>query len=131
MKKWPPFFLILLFSLILTPSAFTQTTVGQPKQDMLIVLDVSGSMNSLLEGQRMIDLAKQAISQAMAVLPSQAEVGLRVYAHRVDKSNRDASCKDTELLVPIGKGNGPTIASMAQMLQPKGWTPIAYSLEQA
>ena len=131
MKKWPAFFLILLFSLILTPSAFTQTTVGQPKQDMLIVFDVSGSMNSLLEGQRMIDLAKQAISQAMAVIPPQAEVGLRVYAHRVDKSNRDASCKDTELLVPIGKGNGPTIASMVQMLQPKGWTPIAYSLEQA
>lgn len=105
--------------------------VGQPKTDLLILLDASGSMNASLDGKKMIDWAKQAVQGAVAGLPPDAAVGLRVYAHRIEKSNREASCRDTELMVPITKGSGQPVALAAQVLQPKGWTPIAYALEQS
>lgn len=115
-----------------TPAPATTTPgIGQPKTDLLILLDASGSMNVTLDNKKMIDWAKEAVQGAVAGLPPDAAVGLRVYAHRIEKSNREESCKDTELMVPITKGSSQFVATAAQTLKPKGWTPIAYSLEQA
>ncbi|GEM_PF-1444948 len=113
-----------------TPPSITPAP-SAPKTDLLFILDSSGSMRSILDGSTMIDWAKKAISSAVLSLPSEAEVGLRVYAHRVEQSNKEASCKDSELLVPIHSGQNSLIASAVQQIKPKGWTPIAYSLEQA
>ncbi|OGQ22404.1 MAG: hypothetical protein A3I05_03130 [Deltaproteobacteria bacterium RIFCSPLOWO2_02_FULL_44_10] len=107
-----------------------QTLPGQTKPDLLFILDSSGSMAEMLEGQKKIDWAKKAIAHAVAGLPSEAEVGLRVYAHRIDKANRVESCRDTELIVPLGAGKASQISTTVQLMQPMGWTPIAYSLQQ-
>lgn len=130
MKKLILIFLQLGFIAFFIPLSSAQTPVGQPKSDLLFVLDVSGSMNGVLDNALMIDWAKKAIIETVAVLPSDAEVGLRVYAHRIEQSNKEASCTDSELLVPISSGNGPQVASAVNGLKPKGWTPIAYSLQQ-
>lgn len=113
------------------PSVSPEQKISEPKTDVLFIIDSSGSMASILEGQRMIDWAKKAVKGAAGQLPAEASAGLRVYSHRIDKSNKEASCKDTELVVPISQGTGALIAASADKLEPRGWTPIAYSLEQA
>lgn len=124
-------FTALNFSWAQTPSPTSAPATGQPKTDLLFIVDSSGSMAATLEGQRMIDWAKKAVKSAASKLPAEATAGLRLYAHRIDKSNREASCKDTELVVPMSTGTGGLIAAGVDKLEPRGWTPIAYSLEQA
>ena len=58
---------------------------------------------------------------------------MRVYGHRDDPffTSRHRACTNSELLVPIGVGNQYLIASKLVAIQPKGATPISYSLLQA
>jgi len=130
MTKKIHFLIISFFFLTLFFNPSYAQEQGQPKTDLLFIIDSSGSMASLLEGQRMIDWAKKAVKSAAAQLPPEAYAGLRVYSHRIDKSNKEASCKDTELVVPISSGTGSLIAASADKLEPRGWTPIAYTLSQ-
>lgn len=99
--------------------------------DLLFILDVSGSMMGQIEGEPQIVWARKAIKGAVAALPADAEVGLRTYGDRIPKANKTESCRDTELKVNIGAGNASKISQMVDLVEPKGWTPIAYSLELA
>jgi len=126
------FLVLFLVYFINSPSsAQTSKFIGESKTELLFILDVSGSMNGILEGGLLIDWAKKAIIGAVSTLPEDAEIGLRAYGHRVEQKVKAASCIDSELLVPIGRGNGSLVTAAVHGLKPKGWTPIAYSLEQA
>lgn len=92
-----------------------------------VVLDVSGSMaEDGGNGKNRLEGAKSALSELAYSLPASTEMGLRVYG-----SEKQSSCTDTKTLVPISPLRPEKIVQAARKLQPKGDTPIAYSLTKA
>lgn len=100
------------------------------KTDIEFILDASGSMRAAMEGKTKMEIAKQSIKAALDSIPPDTHVALRVYAHRIEQSDKAQSCLDTELMIPFGPLNKAAMAAKVDSIQPKGYTPIAYSLQQ-
>ena len=99
-----------------------------------IILDASNSMVETVPGGVKIDVARQAIEQLLEILPASYNVGLRGYGHRFSHTDTGRSCTDTELLSalkPLTQENRTAISQRLTLMQPKGMTPIAYTLEHA
>lgn len=80
-----------------------------------------------------IDIAKGLMNELLDSLDQleNLDLALRVYGHQspfISGSQRD--CKDTRLEVPFKAGGARVIKKRLETIQPKGTTPIAYSLEQ-
>lgn len=96
-----------------------------------LVFDASGSMRQkLADGSRKIDIAKRVIRTVANSLPNGAQMGLRVYGHRLKSWPKGPSCRDTELVVPFANGNRARLAAAINKLQPRGQTPIGLSLSK-
>lgn len=106
---------------------FFQTNAqSATSQNVLFVLDASGSMWQKLEGEFKIATAKAVMQKLVDGLPADTRAGLVVYGH-----NRKSDCKDIETLLPINVLDKKTFAEKLNALDPKGMTPIAKSLEHA
>jgi hypothetical protein len=101
------------------------------QSDLLFVLDASGSMAKRNNGETQIDTARKSLKSALTEIPADINVGLRVYAHRVPQNNKEESCKDSELLIPISNDGRTRIPQAIDQISVKGYTPIAYSLLQS
>lgn len=117
--------LLLAIVLALFPVVATAAT------DVEFLLDLSGSMMKRIDGVPQIDLAKKSFREALAVIPPDELVAVRVFAHRIEQTNKTASCTDTELVYPFAKTDLTAIERAIATLQPKGYTPLAYSLEKS
>lgn len=102
------------------------------KTRILFLLDGSGSMlagwgNNISR----MDAAKDLLIDLVDSLKSdpKLELALRAYGHLYRRSSQN--CHDTRLEVGFGKNNHDQIIAKLKMIEPKGTTPIAYSLEQA
>lgn len=116
----------LMFGLLgLAANAYAEKT------DIEFILDVSGSMKHKEAGETQLESARKALGRVLATLPADTHVGLRVYGHRVAQADKENSCKDTELALPMGPVNKQTIDKKIASLTPLGYTPIAYSLAQS
>lgn len=104
---------------------------AEAETDVLFVIDSSGSMSQVTSGKKQIDAAREAVSGALQTVPEGAHVGVRAYAHRVEQTKKEESCRDTELVMPIDALDKTRLAGALNSLAPKGYTPIAYALEQA
>ena len=118
------FFLSLL--LLSTLSASSQTTTAAASNDVLFVLDGSGSMWQKLDGTFKIAIAKTVLEQLVSDLPSNTRAGLIAYGH-----NRKSDCADIETLIPIQTLDQAAFKTRLKALNPIGMTPIARSIEQA
>ncbi len=105
--------------------------IAQAKVDIEFILDASGSMRAAMAGKTQMDVAKQSIKAALDQIPSDTFVALRVYAHRVEQTDKTASCQDSELLIPFGPLDKMTFGGRVDSIQPKGYTPIGFSLQKA
>ena len=98
---------------------------------VLFLLDGSGSMMAMWEGETRWASAKRLLAQmcdSLSPMPN-VQVGLRVYGHRSNKEIND--CEDTKLEVPFAAKNGPRVREVLKDLRCRGNTPIAYSLLQS
>lgn len=93
------------------------------------VLDASNSMWGQIAGKPKIAIAREVIAQVIRDLPEGMKVGLRVYGHRLDRTHPDA-CTDSELLLGIGPLNRQKFMDAVTAIQPKGRTPLVYSVLQ-
>lgn len=119
------FLLITMCSFFILPSAaFAKTNVE-------FLIDFSGSMNKQVGGETQIESAKKALMQSLNKIPEDTEVALRLYGHRVEQANKEQSCQDTELVIPMSPKNADQFKNSLASLGPKGYTPIAFSLQQA
>jgi len=111
--------------------ASTQTTLSvQPAigsleilrepADLLIVLDLSSSMEEEVEGGVKIAVAKDALQQLLEALPGDMQVGLRTF-HKCGRSDLEA---------PIQPIRGSRILAAIRELDTYGTTPLAYTLQQ-
>ncbi len=65
-----------------------------------IILDASGSMNTKLGKSTRFGAAKEVLADLVKQLPPDINVALRVFGHR---KGGPESCEDTELLVPLAR----------------------------
>ena len=108
-----------------------QSIVENTQVNVEIVLDASGSMAKKIEGQTMMDIAKNSIAEVLKQLPANAKVGLRVFGHKGDNTDagKTESCGANELIYPIDTLNAEGIAAALAPIQPTGWTSIASSIK--
>jgi hypothetical protein len=121
---------ILVFASVISSHFCISTALAAPAE-ILYLLDASGSMNELNGDAKRIDVAKKAITASLQKLPQGTPVGFRVFAHRVSKSDKEASCKDSQLVAPISSERTGAISMALEVIQPKGFTPLAYSIALA
>ncbi|HSA59244.1 MAG TPA: VWA domain-containing protein [bacterium] len=119
-----------IFLALATLSVAVSFRGAEAKTDIEFVLDASGSMRAAMGGSTQIDIAKQTVKSTIGTIPADTHVALRVYAHRVEQSDKAGSCVDTELMIPFGPLNAAAFSARVDSIQPKGYTPIAYSLQQ-
>jgi Mg-chelatase subunit ChlD len=95
-----------------------------------VILDASNSMWGQIKGEAKIAIAKTVLEQIIRGLPAEMNVGLRFYGHRYPLDDKRA-CRDTELAVPISPIVKANLIDIINKIQPKGKTPLVYSVLQA
>jgi len=93
-----------------------------------LIFDASNSMWGRMNGRPKVTIAKETVLRVMDAFPDDLFVALRVYGHRSQREEKN--CRDSELLVPLGQNNREAIRDAIERFQPRGQTPLAYSLEQ-
>ncbi|MEX2540227.1 MAG: VWA domain-containing protein, partial [Trueperaceae bacterium] len=106
----------------------TSGALGAPAQ-IALILDGSNSMWAQIEGRSRIEIAKEVMTGVIGDLPDEVRVAMRLYGHRIHFSEAGA-CQDSELVFPFGPVDKARLLELVQGLQPRGTTPIAFSLEQ-
>ena len=107
-----------------SPPAYAQGT--DKGTDTILVLDASGSMWGVVDGQTKISAARQAVDSILSKWRPEDRLGVIAYGHR-----SKGDCKDIELLVPVSTFDPAKIKTAVDALNPKGKTPIADSLRAA
>lgn len=126
--------ILIVFAIGFAMKAFGQapptTPVTPTKTRILIIFDASGSMTTPFEKTTRIQVAKKMANKLIDSLSSfkNVELALRVYGHQKTADLKD--CKDSRLEVPFAPNNLVIMKKKVNSLVPKGWTPIAYSLQE-
>ena len=97
---------------------------------ILFIMDFSNSMTEYLEGREKVDLMIETMAKILPSISPDTQVGLRVYGHKNGFTAMDA-CRASSLLVPVSASSAAAISASLYKTQPKGMTPITYSLKQA
>jgi len=124
----------LLTALLVIGTILVSVAAVGATQSIVFILDASNSMNKPLDNGSRLDAAKAALIDLWQTLPSDTNVGLYLFGHRVGKADRQASCQDIEDLFPIRAFDDATRADMiaaVKDVQAKGLTPLADVLVQA
>ncbi len=127
---------------------YSPTRPGDPLPSAIrpafeLILDSSGSMKELVEGQPKYLAAQRVMTDLLKALPDDATVGLRIFGHMrfwdpTKEPMPDAADvrykSDSELVVSIGQLSSQrrkVIKEWIDYLTPKGATPLVYSLIKA
>lgn len=94
-------------------------------QNLVLILDASGSMWGRLGSETKIESARRVVRDLAGKLPADSKLGLVAYGHR-----RKGDCSDIETLAPAGSADGLGVADRVDKLNPLGMTPITKAFEQ-
>lgn len=103
---------------------------GSEIENIIIILDASGSMDETINGERKIDIAKRTILKVLSQVPPNVGIGLRVYGGE-NFFLPSKACRCSNLKVPIAINSQNQVATALSEVRPIGATPITYSLKQA
>ncbi len=122
-------FIILLFAINTSAQVYEQKPPRKTR--ILFLLDGSGSMLAPWGPTLRINAAKRFLADFVDSLKvnDELELALRVYGHQYHR--RYQRCDDSKLEVGFRKNNHQEIIQHLNRVEPKGTTPIAYSLSQA
>ena len=109
---------VLVVACVTAPTAKAQ-------EDMILVLDASGSMWGQIEGEAKIAIARKVIGDLLGDLPADRRLGLVAYGH-----NRKGDCTDIEEVAAVGTDRA-TIRDAVNAISPKGKTPLSASVKFA
>lgn len=113
---------IFILSFVLT-SAYTSGSDSPVQNQIVIILDASGSMWGLINGETKIKIAREALLEIVEGLSGKpVNIALRIYGHQNKK------CSNTVLEIPMGPVDLVKIRKKVMPLKPKGKTPISLSL---
>lgn len=115
-----------------SPEVTQFVPVGLSTTYIEYILDASGSMMQTLDGKTRLQIAQEVLTARLNALPANAQVGLRVYGHRVPYQGQEAeSCADIELVTPIQANGAQAIIDWLPSMQALGMTPMSESIKQA
>ena len=100
------------------------------RQNLLVILDLSGSMNLALGKSTRIGTARQVLKDLLAHVPDDTNVGLRVYGDRYGSKEKQ-TCTDSHLAAPVQKLDRAALTKLIDAAKPRGETPLVYSVMQA
>ena len=102
-----------------------------PLNRILFIFDASQSMLGRWQSDTKFNYAKRIMSELLDSLSGvpNIEMALRLYGHQYQF--HPPQCNDTKLEVPFGPGNAYKIKNKLRSIEPKGTTPLAYSLEHS
>jgi Ca-activated chloride channel homolog len=132
MNRWLFLLFFLLVSGLSIPGIAQVYTQKPPeKSRILFLLDGSGSMLAPWGPTLRINAAKRFLADMVDSLKvnQDLELALRIYGHQYHR--RFQRCDDTKLEVGFARDNHISIIQKLNQVEPKGTTPIAYSLEKA
>ena len=133
-RLWRALLLLLAGTVVATGLSAPLTARAEDPAKVLLLLDVSGSMNEKISsGGTKFAAAKRALKQVADALPAGTDVGLRVYGSEIaePKAENPKACQDTKLVMPIGPLDRTKMYKAVDSFQAVGETPIAYSLGKA
>jgi hypothetical protein len=100
------------------------------RKNLLIILDLSGSMNFALGKSTRIGTARQVLKDLLAHVSDETNVGLRVYGDRYPSADK-RTCTDSHLAAPVQKLDRAGLTKLIDSTKPRGETPLVYSVTQA
>jgi len=95
-------------------------------QNILFILDASGSMWQKSDNEFRIAIARTVMKNLLGKLPATTRTGLVAYGHR-----QKEDCNDIETLAPLGPLDKMALAAKLDAINPVGKTPIALSIQHA
>jgi hypothetical protein len=98
-------------------------------QNIVIVLDSSGSMAGKLGGETKMRAAQRVVQDLVDNMPSDMNVGLVVYGATSPRERRD--CQDIQLLRPVAPVQPGAVTEALASIHARGMTPIGASLLRA
>ena len=116
------------------PQALAEPTNTGRTAPSMLVLDGSGSMRAEdVDGRSRMDVAKEAVSTLVPLLPDDASVGLMTYGNSAPEiaADRSRGCQDVKTLVPAKGLDRDRLLTETQKVQPAGFTPIGLALRTA
>lgn len=127
-------FLILAFCLFISlfrvEAQINRAKFQPPETRILLIFDASQSMAGKWEKETKINIARNVLIHIIDSLEKleNVQMALRLFGHQSPVPPQD--CSDSRLIVPFAKGNAPKIRQELRFINPKGTSPIAYSLEK-
>ena len=106
---------------------------NMPKKNIIVIFDASGSMNTALNGEKKIDIAKRSLNTYIDTLSPETNLSLLAYGHVGSNSQSDkaVSCNTVEEKYYLGPVNPAIVKEKVNALPAKGWTPITNALNKA
>ncbi|MCJ8309929.1 MAG: VWA domain-containing protein [Rhizobiaceae bacterium] len=95
-----------------------------------LIYDASGSMKESAGRQTKIVAARNVLRDVIGELPSEVNVGLRTFGHRI-RETRPGDCEDIELIQPHGPLNRAQLIEQINSIKPLGTTPIYNAIRAA
>jgi len=95
-------------------------------ENVVVVLDASGSMGGKVDGRSKIEIAREAIDGMIASWKPENAIGLVAYGHR-----RKGDCADIETVIPLGALDAGRFMATVNALEPKGMTPLSQAVIDA
>ncbi|MCU0845142.1 MAG: VWA domain-containing protein [Spirochaetes bacterium] len=95
--------------------------LGRP-HNVLVILDVSGSMREPLGDSSRMEVAKKILARYIDALPAGMKVGFVIYG------KTDCGDESVDLIAPVGRLNKGALKGSIAELSPRGSTPIALTL---
>jgi len=112
------------------PATLATGVTDIPQNNVLVVLDASGSMRDKMNDRTKFDVAREAVLDLAKALPKNVHFGVRVYGHQKFAVQEGADT-DTKLEIPMKPLDLKKLETRLNQLRPKGKTPLTYSLRQA
>lgn len=123
-------YVFLLIIGLLSFSTNAQVNRGNITTRILFIFDESNSMNGMWDNEKKIEVSKRLMLELLDSLRTinNLQLALRMYGHQYPVPPQ--VCSDSKLEVPFADDNIDQIEEKILSTEPKGTTPIAFSLER-
>ncbi|MAS14451.1 MAG: hypothetical protein CMH69_14225 [Nitratireductor sp.] len=111
---------------LLAAAAMSTSVTTSTAEEVVIVLDGSGSMWGQIDGLSKFEIARDVMGDLIESWPERTDIGLMAYGHR-----READCSDIETLIAPGPLDRSAFENAISQISPRGRTPLTESIRQA
>lgn len=102
------------------------SSAAQARENVMLVLDASGSMWGKVGERTKVEIAREAVGQLLRTWEPANHLGLVAYGHR-----RKGDCNDIETLIPVGPLDSAAYLGTVNRLNALGMTPLSAAVVQA